>query len=475
MTAPDSSVGAVDTARLRAEVIALAMPAIGHSLLRMAVFVGDRVMLSNYSPEAIAAMQVSGPMNWTLMACLGIFVVGTVATVARAHGAGRLEDVRAATTVSLGLGFGLGLLATLLLPLIPAIVLLFRSERVSAEALAGAEVYLSTLIASYPIFLLAVAAAHVMSARGDTRTPFLVGLLTNSLNLILNVFLIFGVGGAPELGVQGAAIATAVARVFEGLLLVGLLVAGPRRVFEGLRGVLTARREALATALATILRLSAPSLLERLVYHSGFLAFAALVTRLGTEAMASNQAVLSVESFCFTTTSSCGVAAAAIVGQRLGAERPEEARQGALEALRLALGLMAAAGVIYLAAARPIAGIFHDDPGLVDLSATILMICVLELPGLAVADVIAQALRGAGDTRSPLLVTMVCAWLIRVLGAWIATRVFDFGLVGIWLVTALEWSVKGAILWLIFRRGRWMTVEVLVDEGAAASPGGQAT
>lgn len=458
--APEASTPPTDRKAIRKKVIALALPAIGHSLLHVAVFFIDRMLLGQYSSDAIAAMQIAGPLNWTLYSLLTCYMVGSVATVARATGAEDEEGVRLYTAVSLRLAVTIGVLAMGLVFILPFLLSCYESESLAQSALDGSYDYLSVVLLAYPLFSIGVTASSIMAATGDTRTPFFVGIVTNSVNMVLNYGLIFGHFGLPEWGIYGAAVATAASWACEALILGTLIVYGKKAILGRLSMLWFFSRARRKEAMARIFKISIPTFGERLVFHLGFLIFAYLITTISTEAMAANQAVISIESLSFTTSTACGVAAAAIVGQQLGAKNPEAAEMGAMEAMKLALLLLGIASVIYLAAATPIVSLFTSDPEILRLGVTVLMICALEQPGLAVADVISQALRGAGDTRSPLIVTLCSTWFVRVSLTWLVVSVFEWGLIGVWYVTAIDWTLRATLVFWIFKRGRWKTLKI---------------
>lgn len=456
----ESEPAPIDRQDIRKKVIALALPAIGHSLLHVAVFFIDRMLLGQYSSDAIAAMQIAGPLNWTLYSLLTCYMVGSVATVARATGAKDQEAVQLYTAVSIRLALVIGILAMALIFLLPLFLSFYESENLAQSALDGSYDYLSVVLLAYPLFSLGVTSSSIMAATGDTRTPFFVGIITNSVNIVLNYGLIFGHFGLPEWGIYGAAVATACSWACEAVILGTLVVYGKKAILGRLSMLWFFSRVRQKEAIARIFKISIPTFGERVVFHIGFLIFAYLITTISTEAMAANQAVISIESLSFTTSTACGVAAAAIVGQQLGAKNAAAAEVGAFEAMKLALVLLTGAALLYLVAAEPIVSLFTDDPEILRLGVTVLMICALEQPGLAIADVISQSLRGAGDTRSPLLVTLCSTWFIRVSLTWLVVSVFEWGLIGVWYVTAIDWTLRAALLFWIFKRGRWKTLKI---------------
>jgi putative MATE family efflux protein len=457
---PASEEPSPDRAVIRQQITALALPAIGHSLLHVAVFFIDRMLLGQYSSDAIAAMQIAGPLNWTLYSLMTCYIIGSVATVARATGAEDREGVMLHTAVSLRLAITVGLAAMGLIFLLPLILSLYESETLEPSAIRGSYDYLLVVLLAYPFFSIGMTCSSIMSATGDTRTPFFVGLFTNSVNVSLNYILIYGYFGFPEWGILGAAVATACSWICEAIILSYLIVRGKKAILDRVSQLWTFSKEKRKEALKRIFKISLPTLGERTIFQLGFLVFAYFITTISTEAMAANQAVISIESLSFTTSTACGIAGAAIVGQKLGAGHIKAAEMGAIEAVKLAVWLLCGTAVIYLAAATPLVSLFTDDAKILELGVTVLMICALEQPGLAIADVISQCLRGAGDTKSPLYVTIVSVWTIRVGLTWLVVSVLGWGLIGVWYVTAVDWTIRGGILFWIFKRGRWKTIKI---------------
>lgn len=189
-------------------IVRLALPAIAHSLLQTFVFVVDRHVLGHYSEAALASMQAGGPLLWSAYATLGGFGAATVALVGRAVGAGDPARAAQATRVALLWGVLLGALAGALGSLFaPWLAGRFLGQS-SPEVLANAAVYLRWTLGAMPLFMVGVAGLSALQAAGDTRTPLLLGLATNAVNLAGNLVLVRGAWGFPALGAWGSALAT---------------------------------------------------------------------------------------------------------------------------------------------------------------------------------------------------------------------------------------------------------------------------
>jgi putative MATE family efflux protein len=269
------------------------------------------------------------------------------------------------------------------------------------------------------------------------------------VNLGVSWALVYGRLGAPELGVTGAAIGTAAAFAVEAALALTAL----RARVPPVKGAAPAEWRAL-------LRVSLPAFGERALYHVGFLAFAALIGRLGDVAMAAHQSLLAIESLGFIGAEAFGVAGGALVAQKLGARRPDDAAACGWIATWLGVAVLSVVGLVFLVFARPLVSIFTTDPAVIELGATCLRVAAIAQPLMAACDALGGALRGAGDTRSVLATAFVGPIVVRITATWVFAFEMDLGLLGVWMGSTVDWAVRTAWLALLFRRGRWRSVEV---------------
>lgn len=442
----------MDAAATRNAVTRLAWPAILQSLSMTLVFLVDRAMLGRHSAESLASMQISGPLTWSIFSILGAFSVGAVALVGRATGARDPALAAAAVRGTLLFALGAGGVAALIAVFgLDAIISLFPAAGPGVRD--AAHGYLSIMLPAVPLLLVAIVSAAVLQASGNTRTPLLAAVIGNVVNVVINWFLIFGHGGAPELGARGAAIGTVCAIAIEAVILLAVL--GRRDGPVTWRG-----RGGERDALRRVLRVAAPSLGERVAQHVGFLGYVMMIGALGATAMAANQALVSIESICFLSGDGFGIAAAAIVSQRLGAKRPDEAEAGARTAVRMAVILLTACALVFLLVPRLLLSAFSDDPEIVEMGAPVLYVAALAQPPMAVSIVLAESLRGAGATRTVFGVTMLGGLVVRLAATALFVFALDLGLTGIWLGSTADWLVRAALLAFLFRRGHWKHTRV---------------
>jgi putative MATE family efflux protein len=434
-------------ASLALEVRRLALPAILHSCLQTLVFVVDRAMLGRLGETPLAAMQIAGPLEWSVFSVLLAFEVGTVARVGHYVGARRPDDARATAAVSLVLAVAFGLIVLAASPLVIAHLQLV-APRASLASLAQARDYLAITLRASPVVFLAAGEVAILQASGDTRTPLIVAIACNVLHVALNRVLILGAFGVAPMGTRGCAISTALTFALEAALLGAVLLRRGRGIsLRGASGL--DRREAIVKG-REILRVAAPSVLERALYHAGFLGFVTMIGRLGDLVMASNQALVTLESICFLSGDGFGIAAAALVAQKLGADRPLEAQRAARIAARDAVILLSAFGVLLFAFRDVVVGWLVPDPDVVRVAGRGLLVLMVAQPFMALSIVFAQALRGAGRTREVLWVTSFCAIVVRLGATYAFAFRADGGLRGVWCGSTSDWIVRAALLYVVF-------------------------
>lgn len=441
------------------EVWALAWPAMTHMFLVTLVFLVNRAMVGRYSSTALASMQISGTLVWMAYALFTAFSAGTLAVVARCVGAGDRTTAARAARTSIVFAFAIGLVV--IVPILAANGSLLRALFPEADAavIEDARAYLHIALPVLPLAFVEAIAAAALQGAGDTRTPLRVALAGNLVNVTLSVLLIFGYAGFPRLGIRGAAIGTAAAMAIEGALLAAVLLSPwsplPLRAPRA-GGELAEDWQ----ALRRVLRISIPTFIEKLVYHGGNLGYVAIIGLLGAAAMAANQAMISVEAICWLSADGFGVAAAAVVAQKLGAKRPAEASRAGIYATAMVVALVSIFGLVFALAPRLLMQPFTTDPEILALGSQSLKIAAVAQPFMAFSIVVGMGLRGAGATRTVLYVTFIGGLCVRIVATWLFAITLGWGLAGIWLGSTADWMVRSVLLALSYTKGRWKTIAV---------------
>jgi putative MATE family efflux protein len=440
-------------AAIRQDVLRLALPAMGEQLLSMMVGIVDTFLVGHLGAAPLAAVGLAN--QWVFMATtlFGAIATGSTAMIARFIGAREPQQANEVLRQSMLLGALIGVIATILgvSLALPAVVLLGAPEDVVDLSTSYLSVASSVFFFSTLMF---IGNASLRGA-GDTRTPLFVMLVVNALNIVVAWVAINGPFGLPQLGVVGSALGAVVGRAVGGVLVIAILLRGRSGIQLKLGGL---RPD--TDLIRRILRIGLPTGLEQLLFRTGHMVFARILAELGTVAYAANQVAMNGWSLSFMPGFGFALAATTLVGQSLGAQDPDGAEQRGYIAFRMGASLMGAVGLLFVLFPAQIVGFFTSDPEVIALGTMPLRMVGLIQPLLAATMIFAGSLRGAGDTRWPMLATGGSIWLVRLPLAYLLALVLDWGLVGAWSALILDLCLRGLLNYLRFRSGRWKTVKV---------------
>lgn len=445
---------------MRRTIIELAWPVFAENILATLTQVVDMIMVGRLGAEAITAVGLSFQPFWLVQGFFMGLGAGTTALVARFVGAGERENARGVARQSLLLGTGLAVVfAAATIPFTRPIVALMGAD---PEVLELGVSYLLYLIPGLFFLMIATVMSGALRGAGDTRTPMYINVAINVLNVIFCYIFIFGKCGAPAMGVAGAGLATTVARIFGSMVLLALMFARRTTISFDLRAFrpLTSFFRLDRAVIARIVRIGLPAALERLVNSTGQLLYTRVVSSLGTIAFAAHSLALNVESLSYMPGLGFSVAATTLVGQSLGARNPDRAEANGWECGRMSLWVMGFMGAVFFAFPAFLLRLYTPDLAVVAAGVVALrIVAFVELPE-AVGFVLSGALRGAGDTKSVLWITVLGMWVVRLGTSLFFVFVMHWGLAGAWVGMLLDWVVRAAYLLLRFRSGTWKEVRV---------------
>lgn len=461
-------------------VLALALPVLAQQFLHLTVNLSDRYLAGRYlaghfqtatpeqQPAYQAAQTTANYLAWFISSYVVLVSVGSTALVARFTGAGDLAGRTAATHQSMVLAVTLGLLGSVLgltcaEPLVWALQL-------RGDAAVFAVAYLQPLFWLLTFQVVESAGIACLVGAGDTRTGFWVMLGVAIVNVPLAWSLCLGWGPLPALGFVGISLGTALSHTLAGLVVVTLLARGRfglRLHWRGLRPN--------AAMLLRLLRISGPAGVDSLSIVAGQLWFLSLVNRLGDVASSAHGIALTWEALAYLSGAAFGTAAMTLVGQNLGAGNPSRAARSGWTAFGLGGLVMMAMGAVFFVLAEPMFQLFCPQPSqqpIVREGVPVLRLVAFATPAMACAIIFTYALRGAGDTRVPVVFTWVGFLLVRIpltyflalpfvdLGDWGRLPGCDLGLFGAWLAMFADLMVRGGFFFLRFLSGAWQRARV---------------
>jgi len=279
--------------------------------------------------------------------------------------------------------------------------------------------------------------------------------LANAINIVLGPFLVFGWGPFPRLGVMGAAIATTFGRSVGVLYQVRALVQG--------RGRLVVRREHLTIdphSLRTILRIARSGVVQVMIGSASWVGLVRILSSFGSAAVAGYTIAIRVILFALLPSWGMANAAATLVGQNLGARRPDRAEQAVWRAAFYNVLFLGGVGVVFVVFAHGIVRLFTSEPTVLAYGAGCLRTVAAGFLFYAYGMVVSQSFNGAGDTRTPTLINLFCFWLWEIPLAYVLARPLGFGPPGVFLAITVGFSTFAVVAVLLFRRGRWKAVVV---------------
>jgi putative MATE family efflux protein len=439
----------------------LAAPVIGINVLNVSVLAIDMAMIGRLDNHdtLMAALSMSTQVIFLLLVVMMGLTIGTVAMIARAHGANDRDRVNRvlsqSTVLTMLVGIGVGVVGNLFAPQI----LLALGAR--PAALAGGLEFLRPMLAGTVFYYLGILYAAVMRGVGNTRVPFLVSLFTTSLNIGLNFLLIYGQLGFPALGIRGAAIGTITAQ-FAGAMILGTILR--RGLIQGLTLRLQLRQlvridGALARQLA---RIGTPAALDMLVLNASFLSIMGMLGRIGEVTVAAHGIGLRIQSLAFVPGLAIAQATAALVGQALGAGSAEQARRVVRASIVLCTSIMTGLAVILVAFARPIVTLFDVPAGspLSEYAITWIRLLGYGMPLAGWQIAVTGLLQGAGATWLSLRISLYITSLFQIPASFLLGFPLGLGAFGVWLAFPLSFAIRVWLVHRAYRGNTWAKVGV---------------
>jgi putative MATE family efflux protein len=285
---------------------------------------------------------------------------------------------------------------------------------------------------------------------GDAAIAMRTLWFANLLNIVLGPLFIFGVGPFPELGVTGAAVATNIGRGAGVLYQLYWLVKG--------HGNLKVTRRHLVVDLATIrqiARVAVNGIGQLLISTTSWIGLVSIVGSFGPAALAGYTVGIRILMFALLPSWGLCNAAATLVGQNLGAKQPGRAEDAVWTAARYNFYFLTVVGVVFVALAGPIVGLFTQDAVVAAEATRCLRICALGFPIYAYGTVMLSAFNGAGDTWTPTLMNFFCFWCWEIPLAWLLSKPVGWGPTGTFIAITVAFTTLTAVAWVMFRKGRW--------------------
>lgn len=426
----------------------LAIPMVLEMLMQSVFGVVDIYFVGQISPEAVAAVGMTDSLLVIVFAiCIGLSMA-TTAVVARRIGEKDDASANRAALQALVLGF----LITVPISLVGIFFApdLLRLMGASATVIDVGSIYAAILFGTNAVIMLLFLINAIFRGAGDAVLAMRALWLANLLNIALDPILIFGLGPIPGFGVAGAAIATSLGRGLGVVYQVAMLLRGTSRIHLRLSDFGFD-----PVVLRRLLRVSGPGIMQYIVGTASWLAIFRILAAFGSDVLAGYTIAIRILVFALLPSWGMGNAAATLVGQNLGAQRPDRAERSVWAASFVNMGFLGLVSVGMILHAEFLVGLFTDDLAVIGYGVDCLRIVSYTYVFYAFGMVTVQAFNGAGDTTTPTWINFVCLWLLEIPLALLLAHTFGLGAQGVFIAIAGAQAMLAFVSTYLFRQGWW--------------------
>jgi len=431
----------------------LSIPMVLEMMMESVFTIMDVFFVSRVSDDAIAVVGITESVITLIYAVAVGLAMSTAAMVSRRIGEKNRAGARIAAFQAILLAVAVSLPISLAGILYGAEILELMGASPSVVEIGTGNMKVM-LGGNLTIMLLFVINA-VFRGAGNPAITMRVLIFSNLLNIILDPCFIFGLGPFPELGVTGAAVATTTGRGLGVVLQIVLLLRGT--------GAIKLRLGALAVAPAVIKRLARVSLggiFQWIIATSSWILLMRIVASFGSEAVAGYTIGIRIIVFAIMPSWGMSSAAATLVGQNLGAGKPERAERSVWLTCYFNMAFLGMVMVVFLLFAESLVGLFNQNPPVLVHGAEALRYISTGYIFFALGMVITQSFNGAGDTVTPTFINVFCYWILQIPLAYALAHLLDWGPVGVYVAIALAEALLAVIGALVFRRGKWKLQQI---------------
>jgi putative MATE family efflux protein len=432
----------------------VAWPSATESVLIGLVGAIDTMMVGVLGTGAVAAVGITNQPKFILLAIFMSLNVGVTAIVARRRG----QKDREGANKCLRQAF---LIAVILGAILSAVGVIFAKPMLQLagannEIINDAVAYFRVISIGNFFTAITMTINAAQRGAGNTKISMTTNLVANLVNVVFNFLLINGHLGFPKLGVTGAAIATALGN----LIALFMSIRSVRNADGFLHIEFKANWKFDKETMKSLTNITSSSFVEQICMRVGFLLTTMIIASLGTVAFATHIICMNIVSLSFTFGEGLGVGASSLVGQNLGAKRPDMATIYSKAIQRIALTIGFILLLLFVFGRYFLVDLFTDDLAVIQTGATILIVIAFMSPLQTVTVVVGGTLRGAGDTKFVAYSSLISIGIIRPFTTWLFCYPLGFGIIGAWYSFMTDQLLRLIINSLRFRTGRWAKIKI---------------
>jgi putative MATE family efflux protein len=440
-------------APLRRALLMLAVPMILEMVMESIFAMVDVFWVAHLGAGAVATVGLTESMMMIVYSLAMGVSIGAMALVARRIGE-KDADAAARTAVQ---GIWLGLFMASLIGILGALFApqLLALMGADADVVRTGSSFTRVMLGGNATVFLLFLINSVFRGAGDAAQAMRVLWLGNALNIVFGPLFIFGIGPFPALGVTGAAVATTLGRGIAVLYQLSILSRG-----TGKLAVSRAHMRVVPRLMAAVFKLSLAATGQMLISMTSYIGVMRILSGFGSAPLAGYTIGFRIFMFAILPAFGLANAAATLVGQNLGAKRPDRAEESVWRASNISAGFLCSVGIGFLVGAPWLVSLFTSETEVARHAVSYLRIVSLGFPFYAYGMVVSQSFNGAGDTRTPTLINLLVFWALQIPLAWGLARYTSWGAESVFAALAFSFSVFAVVSVLAFRRGSWKRVRV---------------
>lgn len=439
----------VTAAEMRANIFNMVWPATVENVLQMMVGIVSSAMIGRIGSLAVGAVGLGRRINllvWAVFAAIG---TGATVMIARSIGA---KDRKSADSYAIQ-AFAFTLIFVLCVSLV---IYAFPRQLIAGlyhatgDLLAAGTLYLKITAWGIPFMAVMQVTGAIMRGAGNTKVPMQIALAINIVNVILSYYLIFGGLGLPAMGLVGAGIAANIAQAVGAFLAIDIMFHRQTDINLQLQDF-----RFVWSPIRNMLQIGIPTAVENILMQLGQIMLTGLVVSFGTIALAAHQQGITAESLSYMPAVGFGIAATTFVGQSMGAGSARLAERYVRELGKWSMIMTLFTASFLIFTPRQLFSLLSNDPAVIQLGAWYLIMMGFAQFPQQLSGVLNGALRGAGDTRAPMVIGGVGLWGIRLPLAYFLSKNLGMGIIGVWAAMTFDLFVRFTLSLMRYRRGRW--------------------
>ncbi|MCX7711719.1 MAG: MATE family efflux transporter [Clostridia bacterium] len=457
---------------IKNDILKLTAPIVAEQFFIMSMGVVNTIMAANIGKEAISAIGMIDSISNIFIAFFSSLAVGSTVVVAYYTGQRNSEAANETAKQALFSGLILSLLITVFTWLFRSQIIHVLFGAAEKTVFDNALLYMTITLAGYPLLSITSMAFGVLRGAGDTGTPMKLTICMNIINVILSYFLIYGLNiknvhfnlHIPGMGVTGAALAITISRAVGALLILIALLKGSKII-----RLTNMKSFKISFDLQkSIFNIGIPAGLDSLVFNGGKLITQVFIVGLGTASIAANSISGSVFNLVNIPGIALSIAATTLVGQYMGKGDSEQAKDSIVYITKLSSICLAVVCALILPFTKQIAALYTSDQEIISITSVLILHCALATPLIwSVSFVLPSGLRGAGDTKYAMVISLIGMWFFRIVLGYLFAIPLKLGVAGIWMGMYIDWLVRSILFIRRLRSGKWKQAVVIREASEA--------